>query len=116
METMDQRLVSTWSNVNSSVPLSFVQPPECRPGKVTNPSTKTIPLIDLGGHDDAHTISQVIKASQEYGFFQVNCLTILTLKLTILLRRISCRISCICHSTYVNDKNMSNFVSEVRHI
>ncbi|XP_050907534.1 hyoscyamine 6-dioxygenase [Lathyrus oleraceus] len=71
METMDQRLVSTWSNVNSSVPLSFVQPPECRPGKVTNPSTKTIPLIDLGGHDHAHTISQVLKASQEYGFFQV---------------------------------------------
>lgn len=73
METMDQRLVSTWSNVNSSVPLSFVQPPECRPGKVTNPSTKTIPLIDLGGHDHAHTISQVLKASQEYGFFQVSC-------------------------------------------
>lgn len=71
METMEQRLISSWSNVNSSVPPSFVQPLECRPGKVTNPSSKTIPLIDLGGHDHAHTIMQILKASEEYGFFQV---------------------------------------------
>jgi hypothetical protein len=72
METMEQRLISNWSKVNFSVPPSFVQPPECRPGKVTNPSSKTIPLIDLGGHDHAHTIMQILKASEEYGFFQVS--------------------------------------------
>jgi hypothetical protein len=72
METMEQRLISNWSKVNFSVPPSFVQPHECRPGKVTNPSSKTIPLIDLGGHDHAHTILQILKASEEYGFFQVS--------------------------------------------
>jgi hypothetical protein len=72
METMEQRLISNWSKVNFSVPPSFVQPPECRPGKVTSPSSKTIPLIDLGGHDHAHTIMQILKASEEYGFFQVS--------------------------------------------
>lgn len=69
---MEQRLVSTWSNVNSSVPPSYVQPLESRPGKVISPSSRAIPLIDLGGHDRAHTIIHILNASQEYGFFQVN--------------------------------------------
>ncbi|XP_057447754.1 hyoscyamine 6-dioxygenase-like isoform X2 [Lotus japonicus] len=74
MESLDQRLVSTWSHDHSSVPLSYVQPLESRPGsKVTNHnSCKTIPVIDLGGHNDrAHTTKQILKASEDYGFFQV---------------------------------------------
>ncbi|KAJ1413951.1 Oxoglutarate/iron-dependent dioxygenase [Sesbania bispinosa] len=71
MENLDQMLVSTWFNVHSSVPLSYVQPPESRPGKVISPSGKTIPVIDLGGHDHAHIKKYILKASEEYGFFQV---------------------------------------------
>ncbi|XP_057443567.1 uncharacterized protein LOC130735670 [Lotus japonicus] len=74
MESLDRRLVSTWSHNHSSVPLSYVQPLESRPSsKVTNlNSRKTIPVIDLGGHNDrAHTTKQILKASEDYGFFQI---------------------------------------------
>ncbi|KAG5016738.1 hypothetical protein JHK85_022874 [Glycine max] len=43
---MDQKLVSSWFHLHSSVPLSYVQPPESRPG-------------------------MILKASEEFGFFQV---------------------------------------------
>lgn len=75
METMDEMLLSSWVNHHSSVPSSYVQPPESRPGRLIVSSGKTIPVIDLGGHDDDHhhadTIKQILRASEEYGFFQV---------------------------------------------
>lgn len=68
---MDHMLVSSWSHLYSSVPLSYVQPPESRPGTVAVASGKTIPVVDLGGHDHAETLRHILKASEEYGFFQV---------------------------------------------
>ncbi|KAG4911763.1 hyoscyamine 6-dioxygenase [Glycine max] len=71
METLDQMLVSSWYNVHSSVPPSFVQLPENRPGRVVSSLHKAIPVIDFGGHDLGDTTKQVLEASEEYGFFQV---------------------------------------------
>lgn len=42
-----------------------------RPGTASVISGKTIPVVDLGGHDHAETLLQVLRASEEYGFFQV---------------------------------------------
>lgn len=72
METLDQMLVSSWYNVHSSVPPSFVQLPENRPGRVVSSLHKAIPVIDFGGHDLGDTTKQVLEASEEYGFFQVS--------------------------------------------
>ncbi|CAK9140632.1 unnamed protein product [Ilex paraguariensis] len=67
-------LISNWSNVQS-MPESFVFPPERRPGKNLVPVCNDIPVIDLKpideDHDPAETIQQILKASQEFGFFQV---------------------------------------------
>ncbi|KAK7381215.1 hypothetical protein VNO78_33746 [Psophocarpus tetragonolobus] len=72
METMDQMLLSGWCNVLSSVPPSYVQLPEDRPvGKVFSSSSREIPMVDLGRHDRGDIIKQILKASKEYGFFQV---------------------------------------------
>ncbi|XP_028804392.1 protein DOWNY MILDEW RESISTANCE 6-like isoform X1 [Neltuma alba] len=71
METLDEMLVSSWYNARSSVPSSYIQPPECRPGNLAAASSETIPVIDLGGHDRADIVRHVLKASEEYGFFQV---------------------------------------------
>ncbi|XP_027351436.1 protein DOWNY MILDEW RESISTANCE 6-like [Abrus precatorius] len=68
---MDHKLVSSWFHHHSSVPLSYVQPPESRPGLVVVSSGKTIPVVDLGVHDRAETLMHILKASEEYGFFQV---------------------------------------------
>ncbi|PSR94857.1 2'-deoxymugineic-acid 2'-dioxygenase [Actinidia chinensis var. chinensis] len=59
------------SSIQSAVPESYVLPPEKRPTAV--PPCKTIPVIDLQGLDRDRTdlIQQIIKASQEYGFFQL---------------------------------------------
>ncbi|TKY65043.1 Hyoscyamine 6-dioxygenase [Spatholobus suberectus] len=67
---MDHMLVSSWFHLSSSVPLSYVQPPESRPGMVVA-SSKKIPVVDLGVHDRAQTLKHILKASEEYGFFQV---------------------------------------------
>jgi len=67
---MDQKLVSSWFHLHSSVPLSYVQPPETRPGMVFA-SGKKIPVVDLGVHDRDETIKHILKASEDYGFFQV---------------------------------------------
>ncbi|KAI4352387.1 hypothetical protein L6164_006645 [Bauhinia variegata] len=71
MDTLDQKLVSSWFNAHSTVPSSYVQPPECRPGKLIATPGKKIPVVDLGGNDRADTVKHVLKASEEYGFFQV---------------------------------------------
>ncbi|KAK7394374.1 hypothetical protein VNO78_14900 [Psophocarpus tetragonolobus] len=68
---MDRMLLSSFYKLHSSVPSSYVQPPERRPGNSILAVGKLVPVIDLGGHDGADIISNVLKASQDYGFFQV---------------------------------------------
>ncbi|KAF7822376.1 protein DOWNY MILDEW RESISTANCE 6-like [Senna tora] len=69
---MGEMLVSSWFHLHPSVPASYVQPPESQPGEQPVASGKTIPVIDLGGHHDHEdTLNLILKASQEYGFFQV---------------------------------------------
>lgn len=68
---MEGKLVSSWYNLHSSVPESYVQPPERRPCNAVLSTIKTIPVIDLGGDDRDDIIKNIIKSSEEYGFFQV---------------------------------------------
>ncbi|KAJ1406510.1 Oxoglutarate/iron-dependent dioxygenase [Sesbania bispinosa] len=68
---MDRKLVSSWCNLHSSVPSSYVQPPERRPGNAVLATDKTNPVIDLEGLDRADIIRNIIKSSEEYGFFQI---------------------------------------------
>ncbi|KAG2384155.1 Hyoscyamine 6-dioxygenase [Vigna angularis] len=67
----DEMLLSSWYDVHSTVPPSYVQLPENRPGKVVSSLHEPIPVIDLGERDRAHLTQQILKASQEYGSFQV---------------------------------------------
>lgn len=68
---MDQELVSSWPNVQF-VPDSYVRPPEERPGKLVLSSCKTnIPVVDLEGHDETQIILHIMKATKDFGFFQV---------------------------------------------
>ncbi|EEF30009.1 hyoscyamine 6-dioxygenase [Ricinus communis] len=62
-----EKLVSSWCNVQS-LPDNYVFPPEKRPGINIVPLCNTIPVIDLEASDAALNI---LKASQEFGFFQV---------------------------------------------
>ncbi|KAK7381218.1 hypothetical protein VNO78_33749 [Psophocarpus tetragonolobus] len=72
MESLDKTLVSSWCNVRSNVPHSYIQPPENRPvGNYVTSTQKAIPVIDLGSHDRDDITKQILKASEEYGFFQV---------------------------------------------
>ncbi|XP_028755917.1 hyoscyamine 6-dioxygenase-like [Neltuma alba] len=70
---MEEMLVASWYNMHSSVPPSHVHPPESRPGELLVASSKSIPVIDLGrcDHPPHDTLSLIMKAFQEYGFFQV---------------------------------------------
>ncbi|KAK3026170.1 hypothetical protein RJ639_040557 [Escallonia herrerae] len=66
-------LVSSWSNKIEYMPADFIMPPERRPGNFLS-ICKEIPLIDLGqaaGSGRAQVVQQIIKAGQEFGFFQV---------------------------------------------
>lgn len=74
---MDRKLVSSWYNLHSSVPASYVQPPERRPGNAVLATNMKIPVVDLGGHDRADIIRNIIKSSEEYGFFQVQIFSLL---------------------------------------
>jgi len=73
---MDCKLVSSWYNLHSSVPQSYVQPPESRPCNDVHvlSTNQKIPVIDLGGHDRDDIIRNIIKSFEEYGFFQVQIL------------------------------------------
>ncbi|RZB98707.1 Hyoscyamine 6-dioxygenase [Glycine soja] len=68
---VDRKLVSSWYNLDSLVTSSCVQPPERRPGNAILASGKLVPVIDLGGHDRAVTIKNILNSSQDYVFFQV---------------------------------------------
>jgi len=69
---MAQKLVSSWYNLHSAVPSSYVQPPETRPDNAVFASGKLVPVIDLEGHDRPDIIRNILKSSQDYGFFQVH--------------------------------------------
>lgn len=69
-----EKLVSSWCD-GKTLPESYIFPPETRPGILTVPSCKTIPVIDLNRADVQNRtdiVQQILKASQEFGFFQVN--------------------------------------------
>jgi len=71
MKTMDQKPRSSWPDV-SHVPESYVHPLEKRPGKLIFDTCKTIPVVDLEGYyDQTHVVQDVLKATKEFGFFQV---------------------------------------------
>ncbi|EOX94478.1 PREDICTED: hyoscyamine 6-dioxygenase [Theobroma cacao] len=63
-------LLSSWC-YDGSLPESYVMPPESRPGKLIVPLGQSIPVVDLERHDRNETIQQILKAGEEYGFFQV---------------------------------------------
>lgn len=64
------KLLSSRCGIQSVVPETYLLPPEQRPGELVAPPCKTIPVIDLEG-DRNEVILEIIKASQEYGFFQL---------------------------------------------
>ncbi|KAK6286449.1 hypothetical protein POUND7_012628 [Theobroma cacao] len=66
------KLVSDWCT-DQSLPESYIFPPETRPGKLSIPSGDSIPVVDLGeaSINRSNTIQKVLKASQDFGFFQV---------------------------------------------
>ncbi|CAI9288452.1 unnamed protein product [Lactuca saligna] len=66
-------LTSNWSNIQS-LPESYVFPPERRPGTNNIPASKDIPIIDLEkiyGPERYEIVQHIIKASQDFGLFQV---------------------------------------------
>ncbi|KAI9181442.1 hypothetical protein LWI28_015050 [Acer negundo] len=65
-------LVSSLFDVRS-LPETYVLPPEIRPGELSfrPDESNNIPVLDLGGHDRNEIIKQIMKASQEFGFFQI---------------------------------------------
>ncbi|XP_058746262.1 hyoscyamine 6-dioxygenase-like [Vicia villosa] len=68
-----EKLISNWSSMES-VPGGYTFPPELRPGDTKIPISHTIPVIDLSEEytgDRTNTIQKIIKASEEFGFFQV---------------------------------------------
>ena len=69
-----EKLVSNWCN-SKLLPESYVFPSDTRPGKVIVPSCNTVPVIDLSKAETQNRtdiVEQILKASEEFGFFQVN--------------------------------------------
>ncbi|KAL6295463.1 hypothetical protein ACE6H2_003605 [Prunus campanulata] len=78
MKTMEKLISSRYKE--RPLPETYIFPPDARPGKLAVPLCNNIPVIDLGGgaeeaseSDDRRTyiVEQILKASQEFGFFQV---------------------------------------------
>lgn len=72
-----EKLVSSWCK-DKFLPDSYIVPPETRPGKLNILSDDTIPVLDLGeaSINPSNAIQKVLKASQEFGFFQVHTIYI----------------------------------------
>lgn len=67
-------LVTNWCKNVESLPANYIMPPEKRATDFSS-ICKDIPVLDLGqeaGHGRADLIAQIIKASQEFGAFQVH--------------------------------------------
>ncbi|XP_058770967.1 flavanone 3-dioxygenase 2-like [Vicia villosa] len=70
---MEKLITSHWSDFQC-VPEDYIFPPESRPGNIKIPFNTSIPVIDLSeaqNGDRTNTIHKIIKASEEFGFFQV---------------------------------------------
>ncbi|CAK7346419.1 unnamed protein product [Dovyalis caffra] len=68
-----ENLVSNRCKVQS-LSEKYIFPPEMRPGKADVALCESIPVIDLeerAGHNRAIIAQEILKASQEFGFFQV---------------------------------------------
>ncbi|MBA0709892.1 hypothetical protein Golax_024910 [Gossypium laxum] len=68
-----EKLVSSWFS-NKTLPQSYIFPPEARPGNHVIPRCNTIPVVDLSkalAHDRIVIVQQILKASRDFGFFQV---------------------------------------------
>ncbi|KAI5394932.1 hypothetical protein KIW84_061518 [Lathyrus oleraceus] len=68
-----EKLTPNWSSIES-VPENYIFPPETRPGDIEIPISHSVPVIDLSeAHsvDRTNTIQKIIKAAEEFGFFQV---------------------------------------------
>lgn len=63
------QLVSTWSKGVQSVPEDYILTPERRPADLVT-VCKEIPVINLQ-NDRSEIIQQVLKACEEFGYFQV---------------------------------------------
>ncbi|KAK8541535.1 hypothetical protein V6N13_137853 [Hibiscus sabdariffa] len=63
------KLLSSWYK-DQSLPESYIFPPDERPGTHLVPRCNTVPVIDLGDNRN-HLVHQILKASQEFGLFQV---------------------------------------------
>ncbi|KAI5394931.1 hypothetical protein KIW84_061518 [Lathyrus oleraceus] len=67
-----EKLTPNWSSIES-VPENYIFPPETRPGDIEIPISHSVPVIDLSeAHsvDRTNTIQKIIKAAEEFGFFQ----------------------------------------------
>ncbi|KAH7863162.1 hypothetical protein Vadar_014110 [Vaccinium darrowii] len=67
-------LVSSWAKKVQAVPASYIQPKEKRPEDTAAPVCKDIPVVDLArveGHDRYEVVQTIMKASQDFGIFQV---------------------------------------------
>lgn len=56
------------------LPEKYIFPPDKRPGNITIPICNSVPVIDLSkieGNDRNYVIEEILKASQDFGFFQV---------------------------------------------
>jgi hypothetical protein len=66
-------LMSNWTDVQS-LPASYVLPPDERPGKHVFPVCKDIPIVDLEKarcNERTELVQQILKATQDFGFFRV---------------------------------------------
>jgi hypothetical protein len=71
-----EKLLSSRSNLQS-LSEKYIFPEKIRPGKVAIALCESIPVIDLGdiaGQNRANIAQEILKASQEFGFFQVRTL------------------------------------------
>ncbi|KAK7345783.1 hypothetical protein VNO77_16394 [Canavalia gladiata] len=69
-----EKLLSNGLFKNGSLPEDYIFPPESRPGNLKIPFNSNIPVIDLSeaqNDDRTNTIHKIIKAAEEFGFFQV---------------------------------------------
>ncbi|GAB4841711.1 hypothetical protein Ancab_022433 [Ancistrocladus abbreviatus] len=72
---MMERLVSSWFT-SKTLPETYVFPAGKRPGEHVIPACRTLPVIDLkkaydNCFDRMDTVHEIMKACQDYGFFQV---------------------------------------------
>ena len=66
-------LISSWAKDVQSLPETYVFPPEQRPMELIAPASNN-PIVDLDQavkHHCSDTIQKILKAGQDFSFFQV---------------------------------------------